>query len=148
MSILGPITSVVLPIVESAGLAPTKLSDREVWFDAPSPDGFGFGWTSYRDEIVVHWEGDHNHFMDRSAAIGCILWALTHRARVGIKLRGSNPVGWQSQVHDGNEWRSVSTTSLLFSPFWLPRGFMYLQNRVLDPSAHCAAFPDWIRHIH
>jgi hypothetical protein len=77
---------------------------------------------------VVTFDGWHEHFDDPEAALRCLAFGLSSRARLKVTSRGGHPYRWTLEFRDEAGWREDSTTGLIFRRFWGRREERYLQN--------------------
>ncbi len=108
-----------------------NVSGSTITIDAPSPDGFSVSLIKGTSEWIVHFDGWHEHFDSKDAALNCFAFGLSDECRLEITLRGKFPYGWTLQSKTDNGWESDSTTGLIFFPFWRRKRVEYRRNNVL-----------------
>jgi hypothetical protein len=107
------------------------IEGNRIRVDPADADGFAVTLEEGPTEFVVHFDGWHEHFADRSGALACFAYGLSDRCRLAVLYRGATPVRWTVEALDGGVWRRDSTTGLLLQPFWRRGRLVHLQNRLL-----------------
>ena len=79
----------------------------------------------------VSLDGWHEPFWNYEEARKCFLSVLTGRFRIKRLRKGDFPFCWTLEHFAESQWRVVSTTRLLFYPFWRRTTVEYLQNEPL-----------------
>ena len=115
----------------------TKLSwkdaDKILQIEAPSAAGCSVWIVKDDDEWTVGLgEGWHDHFETEAQAVECCLQGCTGKIREVTKYRGNVPYHWSAQVQIDGQWQTVSTTGMLFFPFWRRKRVEYRTNPVID----------------
>lgn len=82
----------------------------------------------------VNFEGWHEHFDSKDAALDCVGFGLSEACRLCVVYRGSTPTKWIVESRQGDSWIQDSATGLLFTPFWRARRIEYRQNHLLPVS--------------
>ena len=80
---------------------------------------------------VCFGDGWHEHFSSEEEALRCFFYGLTDKYRMKILIRGGKPYRWIVETFDEGNWEFVSSTGLLFFPFWRKKEVKILQNNVL-----------------
>lgn len=93
--------------------------------------GFTVGLYQGAGEIVVRFEGWHEHFKAESEALNCFAFGLSERCRLRVVYRGRTPVKWAVESWIDGTWMPDTETGLIFVPFWRSKSVRYLQNRWL-----------------
>lgn len=104
-----------------------------------NPDGYAVSLEVGASECVISLEGWHEHFTNADEAIAFFGLALSVDARLAITYRGQMPVRWTFEVLEGERWRAVGTTSLMFVPFWRKPRVVYRRNSLVGASADPAS---------
>ncbi len=65
-----------------------NVSGSTITIDAPSPDGFSVSLIEGTSEWIVHFDGWHEHFDSKDAALNCFAFGLSDECRLEITLRG------------------------------------------------------------
>lgn len=123
------------PIVEiKKRLTPDQISRAEVTdtgitIESRDKSGFPVSIEAYDKEIVVFYDGWHEHFSDVQEAVNCFLLGLTPQCRLRVTEYGSNPYKWTMEWMSDREWEGDSTTGLVFVPFWRRKSISYKCNR-------------------
>jgi len=107
------------------------VTDRTIAVDAPTSNGFAVSLTKGMDGWVVAFDGWHEHFKSEEEALNCFVFGLSDRCRLQVCYRGSFPYRWTLEEQADDSWREVSTTGLLFFPFWRRPRVEYRQNDVI-----------------
>ena len=94
-------------------------------------NGFTVGLHEGAGEIVVSFEGWHEHFKAEFEALNCFAFGLSESCRLRVGYRGAMPVSWTVEAARDGTWIPDSKTGLLFVPFWRSKRVRYLQNRWL-----------------
>lgn len=90
-------------------------------------------------EFIVSFDGWHEHFDTEDDALEWFSMGLSEACRLEVIYRGDTATRWTLQRYENGSWSEVSTTGLLFVPFWRERSVRHVQNRLI--SAH--KFSDW-----
>jgi hypothetical protein len=93
--------------------------------------GFAVGLSEEGSEIVVNFEGWHEHFTSEDKALNCFAFGLSRSCRLQVTYRGVTPVAWRVEFMEGGSWRRAGTTALLLVPFWRRRSVRYFHNEWL-----------------
>ncbi len=99
---------------------PASDSGFEVTFYAWDPNSY--------EPYEVHFDGWHEHFVDKDEALNCFVVGLTSECRVKELSRGQKIYKWTLEYVEDGSWKTDSTTSLVFFPFWKKKKVRYLQN--------------------
>jgi hypothetical protein len=94
-------------------------------------NGFTVGLCESAGEIVVSFEGWHEHFKAESEALNCFAFGLSESCRLRVAYRGAMPVSWAVECWRDERWIPDTETGLIFVPFWRSKSVRYLQNRWL-----------------
>ncbi len=108
-----------------------NVSGSTITIAAPSPDGFSVSLIEGTSEWIVHFDGWHEHFDSKDAALNCFAFGLSDECRLEITLRGKFSYRWTVQSKTDNGWESDSTTGLIFFPFWRRKRVEFRRNNVL-----------------
>ena len=95
-----------------------------------NPDSFEVTVTKAGSEFQVGYDGWHEHFEDIEEAKNCFAFGFSPECRLKVTLRGKKEYKWTVQFLEDGNWKDDSTTSLLFTRFWLPKSFVYRQNKL------------------
>jgi len=114
--------------LRECAIVPLHTDARELIVEQAVPTGYDVCLWDYGDEVIVAWGVGHEHLADEDAAVHRFLLGLSDAGRLLVTRRGLTEVRWVMQVRTGDEWRTVSTTGLLISPFWRRRVDVVLQN--------------------
>ncbi|HEY3412688.1 MAG TPA: hypothetical protein VGM51_06490 [Armatimonadota bacterium] len=99
-----------------------------------APTGFLVQITEQRGTFTVYYDGWHESFDDADTAFRCFAWGLSSHARLKVVSARGIAYRWTAETLIDGEWGVVSTTGLLFWPFWRRSTTRYLQNEaLLDP---------------
>ncbi|HXG08758.1 MAG TPA: hypothetical protein VNK04_03130 [Gemmataceae bacterium] len=112
-----------------------------VTVEPPTAEGFPVSLTEGAGEWVVSFGGWHEHFTSEDEALNCFAFGLSDRCRLRVHYRGAFPYRWAVEERTDGAWRQVSTTGLLFFPFWRRPRIEYRQNAVIS-TAEPGAAPD------
>jgi len=105
--------------------------DRRIEVQPADPTGFSVGMHEEASEIVVNFEGWHQHFTSEDEALNCFAFGLSESCRLRVTYRGTCPVAWSVESMKEGSWCSAGTTALLFIPFWRRRTVRHFQNHWL-----------------
>ena len=100
-------------------------SDSMIAVQSPVNGGFNISITS---DLVVWFDGWHEHFDDESEALDCFAFGFSDQCRLKVTLRGKFDYRWALQVIRDGEWVTESTTGLLIFPFWRAKRVEYRSN--------------------
>ena len=92
--------------------------------------GFTVSIASNDEYCTVDFEGWHKHFDTSQEALDCFAWGLSENCRVKVFSRGGKAHKWTAQSLENGVWSDVSTTGLLFFPFWRKVEISYAQNKL------------------
>ena len=96
-----------------------------------SEGGFSVELQMLDDEILVSFDGWHEHFHDAESALECFAFGLSEECRLKIYARGGKPHKWIVQsMQDGN-WVTDSETGFLVFAFWRPQSVYFKQNTLI-----------------
>ncbi len=95
---------------------------------APAPGGFD---VSISADLVVGFDGWHEHFDTPERALDCFAFGFSDRCRLKVTYRGSFACRWTLESIEDGQWVEDSTTGLLFFPFWRAPRVEYRQNALL-----------------
>ena len=112
-----------------------KISGRTITVDPPIPAGSAVSLTEAPGEYIVSFDGWHEHFNSEEEALNCFAFGLSDECRLEVQYRGTFPCRWTLEARTGDGWQHVSTTGLLFFPFWRRPRIEYRQNSVSGPAA-------------
>ena len=107
---------------------PYRVSGRTITVDSVSPQGFSVWLTEGRGESIVGFDGWHEHFDSEDEAFNCFAYGLSDQGRLKVEYRGNLPHRWTLEERTELGWQEVSTTGLLFVPFWRRPRIEYRQN--------------------
>lgn len=97
----------------------------------PADGGFSVGVRIGKGEIVVNFEGWHEHFTAEEDALNCFAFGLSEDCRLEVAYRGDLAVSWTVQSETDAGWVSDSTSGMVLTPFWRSRSVRHLQNHVV-----------------
>ena len=95
---------------------------------APVPGGFD---VSISEDLVVGYDGWHEHFDTPDKALECFAFGFSDRCRLKVTYRGKFAYRWTLESLEGGQWVEDSTTGLLLFPFWRRPRVEYRQNGLL-----------------
>ena len=95
---------------------------------APTPNGFD---VSISENLVVAYDGWHEHFDTPEKALECFAFGLSDQCRLKVSYRGKFDHKWTLESLEDGQWVEDSTTGLLFFPFWRGERIEYRQNGLL-----------------
>lgn len=79
-------------------------------------------------EWVVSYDSWHEHFDNKEEALGCFGFAFSENCRLKVCLRGNYPYKWTVESLENGTWTEMSTTGLVFFPFWRRKRVVYKQS--------------------
>jgi hypothetical protein len=97
-----------------------------------SSDGFTVSLMVNQDSYTVSFNGWHEDFQDKDAALDCFAFGLSSDCRLKEYLHGSVACKWTVESKENGEWVEDSTTGLLLFPFWTKKKTRYLQNTLIS----------------
>ncbi|HZA65727.1 MAG TPA: hypothetical protein VE592_02195 [Geminicoccaceae bacterium] len=97
--------------------------------------GFEVGLREDRDGYTVNFDGWHEAFEDREAALNCFAFGLSSGCRLHVEVRGAFRCKWVLEYEANGQWYEDSTVGLIFFPFWRRPKTIYLQNHLIPPDA-------------
>ncbi|GAB2524829.1 hypothetical protein GCM10027188_29720 [Lysobacter humi (ex Lee et al. 2017)] len=110
-----------------------RVEDDGRTLTAPAADRTGFDVTLCAEETgYTVWLGPwHQHFelAEEQSASDCFVFGLSGESRLLVKSRGTRDYSWTLEALEQGEWRTYSTTALLFFPFWRRRTVRHLRNQ-------------------
>lgn len=114
-----------------------RIQERpnQLLIEPPSADGFTVSILCEDGEYTVGYDGWHEIFQSHEEAINCFLYGLFGDGRLRVVIRGSYECGWSLERRQGLEWQEVSSTSLIFTPFWRRKRIVYRRNAIEAPDA-------------
>ena len=96
---------------------------------ARDEDGFSVFLVASGERISIWFdEGWHQEFAGQEQALRCFRQGLSGEVRLRVDSRGDYRHRWTTQVLRDDAWADVSTTGLLFFPFWRAKRTSYLRN--------------------
>lgn len=101
---------------------------RGLTVEARDPSGFDVSIEEGGGEIMVYFEGWHEHFTSEEEAVKCVLFGLSPDCRIRVTERGGTPHKWVLESRQDGAWVPVGTTALIFFPFWRSATTKYLRN--------------------
>ena len=107
-----------------------EVEDHRICVSAPTPNGFDVSLTEGDGQYVVAFDAWHEHFDSKQTALNCFASGFSDLYRLKVSLRGDYPYKWTLEYLDDGTWTEVSTTGLIFFPFWRKRRVEYLSNRI------------------
>lgn len=108
-----------------------QVENRTITIDPASPEGFSVWLTEAGDELVVGFEGWHEHFTSEEDALNCLAFGLGDQCRLRIDYCGDFPYRWTAEARAGTGWQADSTTGVFFAPFWRGKRTTYHQNHLI-----------------
>lgn len=118
-----------------------RVEGRTITIDPANPEGFSVWLTEDGDEIVVGFEGWHEHFASEEDALNCFAFGMGDQCRLRIDFRGDFPYRWTAEARAEAGWQADSTTGVLLAPFWRPKRTTYYQNQLI-PTAGADVRPN------
>ena len=101
-----------------------------VRIEAPTPHGFAVdirgqdqNWTVYLGDA-----GFHEDFETSEDTLSFVAWCFSGMARLREVWRGTSPVKSVLEAYEDGEWRFVSETGFIFTPFWRQQRNIILEN--------------------
>ncbi len=91
-------------------------------------DGFCVDLIEEGNELVVYFEGWHEHFDNEFDAFNCFLWGLSLNSRLKVLSRGTFDYKWILEMKMNELWSNQGTTGLIFFPFWKEKRERILKN--------------------
>jgi hypothetical protein len=118
--------------------ARVRATATSIRVEPSDPDGFAVRLDLARKVHVVSFEGWHEELADEAEAIRCFAFGLSDQCRLIVTYRGNMPTSWTVEWRREGSWHGVSTTGLLWVPFWRRRRVEHKRNRLLveDAAAH------------
>jgi hypothetical protein len=102
----------------------THTSDS-IEVPASVPGGFDVWITA---DLIVGYDGWHEHFESEEEALACFAFGLTGQCRLKVTLRGEFACKWTMETFKDGAWIAHGTTGLLLLPFWRWPRIEYRQN--------------------
>lgn len=99
-----------------------------------SENGFVVELQALDEEVIVAFDGWHEHFPDNETALNCFAFGLSDACRLKIVSRGGRPHKWIVEELQNGYWVADSETGLLFFQFWRRPRVIYLQNAIIKTS--------------
>jgi hypothetical protein len=99
-----------------------------------SDNGFTVSLSLDTNEIVVSFNGWHEHFTDAEKALNCFAFGLSDSCRLKELRFLGKAYTWTVESQENGEWVEVSTTGLLIPPIWRlwqKPDVHYLQNHLI-----------------
>ncbi len=96
-----------------------------------SGDGFTVSLYEREGNFTVAFDGWHEEFQDKDAALNCFAFGLSSECRLKEVRRGKFACKWTVESWEDGEWIEDSTTGFLIFPFWKKEEVRYLQNTLL-----------------
>jgi hypothetical protein len=93
-----------------------QVEGQTITVDPATSDGFSVWLTEGGDELVVGFEGWHEHFTSEDEALNCFAFGLSGGCRLRIDYRGDFPYRWTVEARAGTGWRADSTTGVFLRP--------------------------------
>jgi hypothetical protein len=117
----------------------TRLSwsQNDQGIDIQSPSAAGFSVWIAKDQVewtVGFGGGWHDHFNTEAEAVHCCTLGCSGQVRLAVSKRGKVSYRWDAQLMNSGQWQTVSTTGLLFFPWWRRKQIEYFQNPVISPA--------------
>ena len=100
-------------------------ADGTIVVHAPAPNGFD---VSISEDLVVGYDGWHEHFDTPEKALECFAFGFSDRCRLKVTYRGKFAYKWTLESLEDGQWVEDGTTGLLFFPFWRRPRVEYRQN--------------------
>lgn len=100
-------------------------------FFAGVDDGFTVWAIDNIESYTVGFDGWHEEFESIEDAVDCFVWGLCDTCRLKIVMRGTEPYLWTAQRLENTNWIDISTTGLLFFPFWRKAKTTFKQNALI-----------------
>lgn len=109
-----------------------ELIQRGIRIAPPNARGFAITLTEEPPEWVVSFgQVSHSHFGDVEDALSYLAFGLSDRCRVREMTRGSMVQRAIVEARDGDTWKFMNTTGLLFFPFWRRKQEIVYQNNLV-----------------
>ena len=108
-----------------------RVEDRTITIDPATPEGFSVWLTEADDELVVGFEGWHEHFASEEDALNCFAFGLGDQCRLRIDYRGDFAYRWTVEARAETGWPADSTTGVVFAPFWRGKRTTYHRNQLI-----------------
>lgn len=99
---------------------------------ASRPRGFD---VSISEDLIVGFDGWHEHFDTPEEALECFAFGLSERCRLKVTYRGKFAHKWTMEFFEDGRWIEDSTTGILLFPFWRAPRIEYLQNGLAPAAA-------------
>jgi hypothetical protein len=119
-----------------------KVDDIAISIEPLDENGFTI-WLSIenKDEVIVGFDGDHQHFDSEEEAIECVLWGLSKSCRFRVTSRGKVDYKWSMQNKENDKWVTINTSYVIWLiPFWKKKKVRYLQNKVITEKMEAPSF--------
>jgi hypothetical protein len=111
-------------------------ADGTIVVHAPVAGGFD---VSISEELVVGFDGWHEHFETPEEALECFAFGFSDQCRLKVTYRGRFACKWTLESLEDGRWVEDSTTGLVFFPFWRAARVEYRQNGLLKDEGPAAA---------
>lgn len=109
-----------------------RVSENSITILPTSERGFEISFFADSETFTVFFEGWHEEFEDREAALECLAFGLSTDCRLKADSRGRFPYRWTVEFREDQKWKEEGTTALFFFPFWRRKTEQFLQNDLID----------------
>ncbi len=111
------------------------------------PSGFEVNLWKDDKEIIVSFEGWHEHFgrSDEEEALNCFAFGLSDHCRLSVFSKGGKDYRWTLHTIDldTKKWQFSGTTMVFrLIKFWKKKQIRHLQNSIVKIGAEPSAAPD------
>lgn len=108
----------------------TTIENRAITVTPLSDHGFPVSLFEKDSGYTVGFGGWHEEYDSEAEAIEAFSFGLSEECRLKIVYRGATACSWTCESFSDGEWRVVSTTGLLLTPFWRKKQIVYRQNKI------------------
>jgi hypothetical protein len=94
--------------------------------------GFKVWITEWEQNCTVGYGAWHEEFSNKNDALEYFVFGLSCECRLKVYKKANFEYKWIAQQLNNECWYNISTTGMLFFPFWCKTKVQYLQNNIFS----------------